>query len=121
MTLRLSEAIRLGAMLKPQGFGWFNTDDGGTCAMGAAMQAAGHIRDWPVVKKSPAACPACPLVRVSDNTHNATGAMIVHLNDDHRWTRERIADWVATLEAQDSAPTEDAASPPVEALHVADA
>ena len=22
------------------------------------------------------------------------GAMIVHLNDDHRWTREQIADWL---------------------------
>jgi hypothetical protein len=22
----------------------------------------------------------------------------VHLNDDHRWTREQIADWVQTIE-----------------------
>lgn len=25
-------------------------------------------------------------------------------NDRHRWTRERIADWVATLEASDPVP-----------------
>jgi hypothetical protein len=23
------------------------------------------------------------------------GAMILHLNDDHRWTREAIASWVS--------------------------
>jgi hypothetical protein len=25
-------------------------------------------------------------------------ALIVHLNDDHRWTREQIADWVSGTE-----------------------
>ncbi len=38
--MRLSEAIRLGAMLKPQGFnGW--TDEDRTCALAAAGEAAG--------------------------------------------------------------------------------
>lgn len=27
---------------------------------------------------------------------------IAHLNDGHRWTRERIADWVATVERAES-------------------
>jgi hypothetical protein len=29
----------------------------------------------------------------------SVGALIVHLNDSHRWTRERIAAWVAEIEA----------------------
>jgi hypothetical protein len=33
--------------------------------------------------------------------------MILHLNDDHRWTREQIAQWVAP-----SAPEEEPASSP---------
>jgi hypothetical protein len=38
----------------------------------------------------------------------ALGAMILHLNDDHHWTRERIAQWVAPpaeTKAEDKAPT----------------
>jgi hypothetical protein len=30
------------------------------------------------------------------------GLMIMHLNDRHRWTRERIADWVETVETVNS-------------------
>ena len=29
----------------------------------------------------------------------ALGAMILHLNDDHHWTREQIAEWVAPAAA----------------------
>ncbi len=32
--------------------------------------------------------------------------MVIHLNDDHRWTREQIADWVATVEPSET-PTPD--------------
>lgn len=38
--MRLSEAIRLGAMMRPQTFGALS-DERGTCAMGAAYEAAG--------------------------------------------------------------------------------
>jgi len=24
--------------------------------------------------------------------------MVIHMNDDHRWTREQIADWIETLD-----------------------
>ena len=40
----------------------------------------------------------------------ALGAMILHLNDDHHWTREAIAKWVAP---PDSPPPETA--PPSDA------
>ena len=104
--MRLSEAIRLGALLKPQAFGLM-TRDGGTCAWGAALEAAG-IRfncfgtlaplpdDWKVLSATLTTCPAC-----GDECH-VGGIMGGHLNDIHRWTRERIADWVATIERAES-------------------
>lgn len=38
--------------------------------------------------------------------------MIMHLNDDHRWTREQIADWLETLDVDLSFPTESTPPPP---------
>ena len=118
--MKLSEAIRLGAMLKPQAFGALSsTDQTGTCAMGAAIQAIGSpmraLRDGeastngrrstgtPLVADVPQdwqntydakdpVCPECAGIKVN------VLAAITHLNDTHRWTRERIADWVETLE-----------------------
>lgn len=107
--MRLSEAIRLGAMNKPQGFGWY--DNGGTtCAMGAAMDAAGCQNKvfesamlWPVLVESPASCPVCDLVVVGHALLFATGAIVVHLNDYHKWSREAIADFVASCEQRSDA------------------
>jgi hypothetical protein len=31
---------------------------------------------------------------------DVVGRIIPHLNDDHRWTRERIADWVESIERE---------------------
>ena len=111
--MKLSEAIKLGSMLRPQGFGK-GFDGTGTCAMGAADEAMGATIDaklgtmhshgtnrpeWSWAKKGSSfgdvPCPVCrsigsPASRIS-----------VHLNDEHRWTRERIADWVATIEPQE--------------------
>ena len=99
--MQLSVAIRLGAMLRPQAFN--GVDDGETaCAMNAACLAAGICMDtvydynnaWPVNQKK-VKCPECG--------HNGSVGFIItcHLNDQHRWTRERIADWVATIEPQE--------------------
>lgn len=100
--MRLSEAIRLGAMLKPQHFGSLRSDDGvATCALGAAEEASGER--WQVwYGQHPAclqdtACPACTYVPRFDLNQEPT---IAHLNDTHRWTREQIADWVETIEQQ---------------------
>jgi hypothetical protein len=38
-------------------------------------------------------CPECHGKRV-------LARLIPHINDDHGWTREQIADWVATIEPQ---------------------
>ena len=109
--MRLSEAIRLGAMLHPQCFGalyeyrpgpadvtanqqlprrvWRTRGVMKSCALGAALMA-GYSDEFEKesIKRR---CPAC---RAPDClTHT-----ISHLNDRHRWTREAIADWVQTIE-----------------------
>lgn len=107
--MRLSEAIRLGAMLHPQEFGAYKSDTG-TCALGAAIEAAiGRVRispspyfllleRWPWINgELLVVCPAMCQIDM------LVGSMIIHLNDDHRWPREQIADWVATIEAESSA------------------
>lgn len=117
----LSEAIRLGAMLRPQGHGAYFRNEGGfvvrwnaseqlvSCVMGAAAEAAGcqvgagvmdvFRRFWPFALEClPCLCPVCEVQTLSGIT-----AMLVHLNDGHHWTREHIADWVATIEPAEKA------------------
>lgn len=109
----LSEAMKLGAMMKPQGFGWF-LKDGKSCALGAAMEAVGvsiaegdrydpSVELWTWLIK-PRPCPACP----EFGHWSSTGAVIAHLNDDHLWTREAIAAWIEVLERSDEPATVDA-------------
>jgi hypothetical protein len=135
--MRLSEAIRLGAMLKPQAFGMEEgTVPGprtpgdvlglraqiGTCAMGAAVDAGwryqterierlvnGSVMFWstatpmtPITLWS-ASCP-CQNRRQCEQPKSVIH-VVTHLNDHHEWTRERIADWVETIEAQHEAQT----------------
>lgn len=114
--LSLSQAIRLGAMLKPQAFGQL-FDGESSCAQGAAADALGMGIDtwtagtptiwftsWPdnvqwMFSTTPPACPECGQMRA------AVDCLIRHLNDEHRWTRERIADHVEQIEQQQAAST----------------
>lgn len=94
--MKLSEAIRLGAMMGKQAFGRAYGANGSACANGAAMQAVGGYSiwvEWPWLRTD-VTCPACKL-------SGTTGVAIAHLNDIHRWTREAIADWVATIEPEE--------------------
>lgn len=108
--MRLSEAIRLGAMLRPQGFGR-GFDGSGTCAWGAAFEAAGYIpknelfdstwmprwgqHAFHAIFDVRRQCPQC--------SRKYDTEMVVHLNDEHRWTREQIADWIEILEREQEA------------------
>ncbi len=110
--MRLSEAIRLGAMMKPQGFGHYFYN-GKSCGIGAAVDAIGRNsicgqdylnrneieKEFPIINMA-ASCHECGvLFNGSPFAYPATiGGTIAHLNDDHRWTRERIADWVELQE-----------------------
>jgi hypothetical protein len=105
--VKLSEAIRLGAMLTKQCFGktgWRGRNGGElrTCALGSAHIAIGEKSGADTGKFFPVSnIPAfCPLGACQHRGTKDVGGVIAHLNDEHRWTRERIADWVATIEAQ---------------------
>lgn len=123
--MRLSEAMKLGAMLKPQihtgemrgpvslpsqygdVFGLRVTE--GTCALGAAEDAGfGDIWSSPL-RRIAASCPVCYW------GHDCGFLGVVwHLNDTHHWTREQIADFVAVLEQRHEAATAaDAVGQPV--------
>ncbi len=120
LSMKLSEAMRLGAMLKPQGFGAMINVWGGTCALGAVADAVGQELVWP-----PAWCPILdvlwlrtrypildmfaidPVIPGAYSGRLSLADVIVRLNDDHRWTRERIADWIeANFESTPSAAPE---------------
>ena len=98
----LADAILSGTHRRPaQSFGSYFGPEGGSCALGAAYEgiyllpehAEGthperldrlfHCIDY-VARRCPAGC----------KKHVPIGALIVHLNDDHRWTREQIAAWL---------------------------
>lgn len=104
--MKLSEAIRLGSMLGPQTFHQLHRANA-TCARGAALLAIG-IKDWaendevahtewPILfemRPELKSCEICGKEYVAELLVFA----ITHLNDQHRWTRERIADWVEQIE-----------------------
>ena len=97
--MKLSEAIRAGAALRPQAHGEYviNYWNGPsrTCAIGAAYEG--------ITGKLPDPDWADDLNRVRKTIYKATGAddvllnTVIQLNDDQYQTREQIADW---LEAQ---------------------
>lgn len=110
--MKLSEAIRLGAMLKPQAHGG-SADGLGSCALLAASEAAGvepidleryRSVNYPALER------VFPLltevVTLPDCGMKARGieaqlfVAIYRLNDSCGWTREAIADWVETIERQ---------------------
>ncbi len=117
--MRLSEAIRLGAMLRPQAFhGLFK--DGGSCALGAALDAMGITDEEAFQRRlslfegaSQIRVMVPPCCRCLVDLHEVD-AVIVHLNDTHQWTREQIADWVETLEQASAEPAPLAAVDPVD-------
>lgn len=115
--MKLSEAIREGTKFRSQGFGNF-IKHGGSCALGAGMEGFRgkrlELNSWQFndaymdffgiydgvlfrVALTPCSQP-CNVGRY--NSPRTVKAIIEHLNDDHRWTREAIADWVEKIEAE---------------------
>lgn len=109
--MKLSEAIREGAKLRPQAFGDYirEVEDPAhpghyltyTCAQGAAFEViAGELPEsqWKEKRVNPTLCKVCG-VGNKRLSHPQFGRMCVLsmvglLNDDARWTREQIADWL---------------------------
>lgn len=112
--MKLSEAIRLGAMSTKQAFNAYTREDGdgnivATCALSAAGYAVGKFvatdEDFPVCRyiTSP------PADTLFSSSLDYVSGIIVNLNDLQLWSRERIADWVETVEQKFDA--EQAAEP----------
>ena len=109
----LSEAIRIGAAMKPQTFG-VERDDRGTCALGAAYDGMGTINagqeelialdfNLKLIYDHKELCPACGLNLEYREDKRKAGLicnMIPHLNDQHRWSREAIADYIEAMEVK---------------------
>jgi hypothetical protein len=120
--MKLSEAIRMNGMMREQGFGGDSISSlQAPCALGGALQSVGKqqarsddnypmvARTWPWSRNDKAqvfTCPACPKQTLAAN-------LVWHLNDNHFWTRSRIADWVASVEPQEE--QEDGGQGPVQA------
>lgn len=109
--MKLSEAIKLGSLLRGQAFCEYMTliQPVRSCALGAALEAMGRdkaalpskeaarIWSWAADVGHPTNCPVClPEFKIQHGC--SVLSMITHLNDKHRWTRERIADWVESIE-----------------------
>jgi hypothetical protein len=99
--LELAAAIAEGARRRPtQAFGEYFSDKGGSCALGAAYEGAYALPDdahavrprldrlFDCLENVRRRCP------VGCNKRLPLNAIILHLNDDHHWTREQIVDWL---------------------------
>ena len=99
---RLSDDLRLGAMLKKQARGDYETSRGRTCAVAAICDARGTLDQYDdagikaveneLDQLTPQAfCPVCKMGQT-------VSGVVINLNDFHRWTREKIADWLEPVE-----------------------
>ncbi|MGH7916824.1 MAG: hypothetical protein ACREQE_05095 [Candidatus Binataceae bacterium] len=92
--LELSQAILRGCKLKPrQCFGTYSHGNY-ACVIGAA-EAGGFIGSEAysfLGSYYSAGCPAC-----ADLLGRSFGELLIHLNDSHEWSRERIAHFVESL------------------------
>ena len=97
----LAEFIRAGSSRGPPCFGSYFDEKGGSCALGAVYEGVYHLPRQhgklipdhlerlfrcldEMTKKCPQGC----------SKRLPLASMIVHLNDDHRMSREQIAEWL---------------------------
>ena len=99
--IELADAIAEGAKRRPsQAFGEYFSAKGGSCALGAAYEGAYALpedahrvrprldRIFDCLENVRRQCPVGCKKRLPLN------AIILHLNDDHHWTREQIVEWL---------------------------
>ncbi len=95
---RLSALIRQGLAGTEQAHGVFFQAANRCCALGAAMRAQGmgpaYINDfldqWTGVLSRKARCPQWLTCGLSADVES----VVIHMNDDHRVSREEIATWL---------------------------
>ncbi len=99
--IELADAIAEGARRRPvQAFGEYFSHQGGSCALGAAYEGAYTLpheaesirprldRLFDCLENVRRRCPEGCHKRLPLNS------IILHLNDDHHWTREQIVEWL---------------------------
>ncbi len=97
----LADFIRMGSSRGHQCFGSYFDEKGGSCALGAVYEGVYHLprahgklipdhleRLFRCLDELTKPCPQGCKKRLP------LASMIVHLNDDHRMTREQIAEWL---------------------------
>jgi hypothetical protein len=100
----LASFIRAGVVRRPtQAIGHYFEGTRASCALGAAYEGmyrlpsetgpANPSRDLEWFFACLDNVKRCPAEKCKKKFSLA--ALIVHLNDDHRWSREQIADWVS--------------------------
>lgn len=113
--MQLSEAMKIGAMaLRPVHgplFSWTDGEICAACALGAAVYAAGAVKErgfdgldtlnalgriWPWTETQRWAHPI-------DGYQGSMKFLIIDLFEHRGWTREQIADYIATIEPQEDA------------------
>ena len=111
--MTLADAIRKGAMQRGQAR-WVLYDpiNHTSCVLGAAFEGVSGMDAaafdfnaaamlWTMFPQlvEPIACPTCHSIQCPFRAGPPTLAEIIahHLNDQHGWTREEIADWLDTL------------------------
>lgn len=99
----LAKAIRDGVRRRPeQAFGEYYEGRHASCALGAAYEGiyrlpeeVGHLHPkrlyllFDCLENTLRFCP-----EAGCHKHLILAALIIHLNDDHLWDRDRIATWV---------------------------
>ena len=98
----LADAILEGAQRRPeQSFGEYFRGRKSSCALGAAYEGLYRLPTeaegikprrldliFDCLDNEVRICPACAKKRLP------LGAIIIHLNDHHQWSREQIATWL---------------------------
>lgn len=74
----------------------------GACALGQAalnLQVEPASLQMYIDKLTKDSIPTCPEGHDGAIVYYSLGSMIVHLNDIHEWTLDKIADWVDSIDA----------------------
>ena len=99
--MTLNEAIRRGCLKFPkQAFNKFHGDDGLSACVIAAVYVGDNERRYTDREFHQSAyCPVGPCESFTDgllvrsSSPDTVMRVMVHLNNDHRWSREAIAEW----------------------------
>jgi hypothetical protein len=99
--MKLSEALRKGILIKPiQAFGCFTTNENDADVILSIIKGCeiphnelDLVSDFPSLNKV-TVCPATPLATIPVLT---LYTVLLLLNDDFKWSREKIADWLENI------------------------